>query len=61
LGIYSLTGLSSVAHYFYGTLSDFSVKMHIFIWSDIFAGLLVVVSVVYSGLILKEWQKKVYK
>jgi hypothetical protein len=35
--------------------------MHIFIWSDIFAGLLVVVSVVYSGLILKEWQKKVYK
>jgi hypothetical protein len=62
LGIYSLTGLSRVAHYFYGTISDFSVKMHIFIWSDFLAGLLVVGFVIYSGLILREWQKqKVYK
>ncbi len=39
LGIYSGTGLSSPAHYFYGELSQFSLKMHALIWTDIIAGL----------------------
>ena len=42
LGIYAGTGLSSTAHYFYGALSQFSLKMHVFIWTDAIAGSLVV-------------------
>lgn len=57
LMIYSLTGLSSPAHYLYGEISEFSVKMHIFIWTDVLAGLLVLSYVLWSGLLLREWQK----
>lgn len=42
LGIYSLTGLSSLSHYFYGEMSKFSPKMHAFIWFDFVAGALVI-------------------
>lgn len=42
LGIYSLTGLSSATHYFYGGMSEFSPKMHAFIWLDFVAGLFVI-------------------
>ena len=57
LGLYSLTGLSSSGHYFYGTMSDFSLKMHAFIWFDVLAGLLVLRFVLWSGLLLKESTK----
>jgi hypothetical protein len=56
--IYSLTGLSSPAHYFYGEMSEFSIKMHAFIWTDVLAGSLVLGFVLWSGLLLREWQKK---
>lgn len=55
LGIYAGTGLSSLAHYFYGELSQFSIKMHAFIWSDAIAGLSVVGFIIWSALILQEW------
>ena len=55
LGIYAGTGLSSPAHYFYGALSQFSFKMHAFIWSDVIAGLSVVGFIIWSGLIAQEW------
>ena len=56
LGIYAGTGLSSTAHYFYGALSQFSFKMHTFIWSDAIAGSLVVGFLVWSVLIAQQWR-----
>jgi hypothetical protein len=56
LGVYSITGLSSPTHYFYGAMSEFSVKMHILIWLDAIAGALILGFVLRSGLILREWQ-----
>ena len=57
LSIYSITGLSSPTHYLYGELSQFSVKMHAFIWSDAIAGLLVVGFVTWSILIARQWRR----
>jgi hypothetical protein len=56
LGVYAGTGLSSPAHYFYGELSRFSVKMHLLIWTDVFAGLSVVAFITWSLLIAQEWR-----
>ncbi len=56
LGMYAGTGLSSPAHYFYGELSQFSIKMHILIWTDVFAGLSVVAFLTWSLLIAQEWR-----
>ena len=56
LGIYSLTGLSSPAHYFYGAMSNFSLKMHAFIWLDLLTGASILGFVIWSGLLLREWQ-----
>ena len=56
LGAYAGTGLSSSAHYFYGELSQFSLKMHVFIWMDIIAGLAVVAFLTRSFLIDREWR-----
>lgn len=58
LGIYSLTGLSSPGHYFYGEMSKFSLKMHTLIWFDFFAGSLVLGFILWSGLLVREWQKE---
>jgi len=56
LGIYSITGLSSPTHYFYGSMAQFSGKMHLFIWSDAIAGLAVIAFIVWSALIAQEWR-----
>ena len=56
LSIYSITGLSSPSHYFFGAFSQFSLKMHTFIWFDAIAGLSVVVFIVWSSLIAREWR-----
>lgn len=56
LGIYSLTGLFSPGHYLYGSLSQFSFKMHLFIWTDAITGLAVLGFVLWSLLFLKEWK-----
>ena len=58
LSIYSVTGLFSPAHYFYGELSQFSIKMHVLIWIDVIAGLSVVAFIIWSALITQEWRKK---
>ena len=57
LGIYSVTGLSSPTHYLYGALSQFSIKMHVFIWLDAIAGLSVVAFIIWSALITQQWRK----
>jgi hypothetical protein len=56
--IYSTTGLSSPAHYFYGNMSAFSLKMHALIWSDVLSGTLVLGFIIWSALWLKEWRKE---
>lgn len=56
LSMYAGTGLSSPAHYFYGELSQFSVKMHILIWTDVIAGLSVVAFLTWSLFVAQEWR-----
>jgi hypothetical protein len=48
--IYSITGLSSPTHYFYGVMSDFSLKMHLFIWLDAIAGAILLFFVLRSAI-----------
>lgn len=55
LGIYSITGLSSPGHYFYSAQHVFSGKMHLLIWSDAIAGIFLLIFLLRSALILKEW------
>lgn len=56
LSIYSLTGLASPGHYLYGPWSQFSFKMHLFIWTDAITGSAVLGFVAWSFLFLKEWK-----
>lgn len=58
LFLYSLTGLSSLGHYLYGSLSSFSAKMHLLIWADAFTGLGILGFTLWSGLLLREWRKR---
>lgn len=56
--LYSITGLASPAHYFFGTLAQSSLKMHLLIWADGLVGLAVLGFTIWSALILKEWQQE---
>jgi hypothetical protein len=56
--IYSFTGLASPGHYFYGSVSQFSAKMHLFIWTDGFTSLSILGFIFWSVLILKQWQQE---
>ena len=48
--IYSYTGISSLGHYFFGSFSDFSAKMHLFIWLDGLTGFAVMAFVAWSAI-----------
>lgn len=50
LSVYSLTGLTSPGHYFYGPISAFSLKMHTLIGLDFAVGLLMLIFVFWSAL-----------
>ena len=50
LVVYSYTGLSSLGHYLYGSLDEFSAKQHAFILVDGFTGAAVIAFVVWSAL-----------
>jgi hypothetical protein len=52
--VYATCGLSSLGHYLYGSLHQFSLKMHLLILTDGLAGSLILGFSVWSGLILKE-------
>ncbi len=56
--LHSITGLASPGHYLYGSLSRFSLKMHLLIWADGLAGLVVLGFACWSILVLKEWQQE---
>ncbi|NJL20762.1 MAG: hypothetical protein HC895_08050 [Leptolyngbyaceae cyanobacterium SM1_3_5] len=57
LAVYSLTGISSLAHYFYGAMTDFSPKMHLLIWTDGLIGFAILGFVVWSSLTLNKLSK----
>ncbi|MDQ4124552.1 MAG: hypothetical protein M3134_02985 [Actinomycetota bacterium] len=46
--VYSYTGLSSLGHYLYGSLDDFSAKQHVFILVDGLTGAAVLAFVAWS-------------
>jgi hypothetical protein len=58
LGIYSITGISSTAHYFFPATEPFSLKMNVLIWFDAIAGTSLLIFTLWSALLLQEWQKK---
>ncbi|MBD2693989.1 hypothetical protein [Anabaena catenula] len=56
--VYSFTGLASPGHYLYGTMSQFSAKMHLFIWTDGLTGLAILGFIFWSALIFKQWRQE---
>jgi len=54
LVFYAFCGLSSLGHYNHGALSEFSLKMHLFIMADGLAGLSILGFTLWSCLILRE-------
>ncbi|MGL4618029.1 hypothetical protein [Chroococcidiopsis sp.] len=58
LGVYSITGLSSPGHYFYAAQNIFTGKMHLLIWTDAIAGISLLIFILRSALVLKEWHKE---
>jgi hypothetical protein len=59
LCIYSITGISSLGHYLYGSPYEMSWKMNAFILSDGCVGMVLLGFVIWSALIAKEWRFKV--
>jgi hypothetical protein len=57
LCVWAVTSIGGIGHYFFGSLSAFSVKMHIFIWFEELTGWMLLGFIFWSGLILKEWRK----
>jgi hypothetical protein len=57
LALYSLTGASTLGHYFYAPLSYFSLPMNIMIWSDGWVGFALIAFLLWSGLIDRPWQR----
>lgn len=58
LCLYLMTSLGGVAHYFFGSLSTFSLKMHSLIWFEELAGYALLGFIIWSGFILKEWRQE---
>lgn len=56
LSIYSITGISSPAHYFFPATEAFSLKMNLLIWTDAIAGISLIFFILWSALIFKEWR-----
>jgi hypothetical protein len=56
LTIYVSTGASTPLHYLYAPMSHFMMRMNISIWSDGLAALLLILFLVWSIVIAKEWQ-----
>lgn len=54
LVVYSYTGLSSLGHYLYGALGEFTPKQHVFILIDGLSGSAVVAFVVWSAVSLRR-------
>lgn len=57
LGFYSITSISSPAHYLYPMVTSMSLKMHLLIWCDAVAGLSLIIFILWSALFLQQWRK----
>lgn len=58
LCLYSVTSLGGIAHYFFGSVSVFSLKMHALIWFEQLAGYALLGFIVWSAFILQEWRRE---
>ena len=58
LSFYSITSISSPAHYLYPMATSMSVKMHLLIWFDAIAGLSLISFILWSALLLKQGQQQ---
>jgi hypothetical protein len=56
LGIYSITSVSSPGHYLFPMMHEVSLKMHELIWSDAVSGLSLIIFILWSSGLAKEWQ-----
>jgi hypothetical protein len=56
LSVYALTGGSTPLHYLYAPMSHFMMRMNISIWSDGLVSLSLIVFLIWSVLIAREWQ-----
>jgi len=54
LAFYSFCGITSLGHYLYGGMSEFSLKMHFFILTDGAAGFAILGFTIWSSLIVRE-------
>ncbi len=54
LGVFALTSIGGVGHYFFGAIATFSAKMHALIWFEELTGYALIGFLIWSGLILKE-------
>jgi hypothetical protein len=60
LTLYSITSISSPAHYLFPMVAPMSLKMHSLIWLDGVMGLLLIGFLLWSSLVLKEWRSKLF-
>lgn len=56
LGVYSITSISSLGHYFFPVVTPMSIKIHGLIWFDAIAGLMLVSFLFWSFAVAKEWR-----
>jgi len=57
LSIYALASVSSMGHYFYASMGELSLKMNLFICSDVVTGIAVLSFVAWSAVVLQEWNQ----
>ena len=58
LGLYALTSISTLGHYFYAPMNHFSTRMNISMWSDGIVGCSLIAFIVWSALFQREWQSE---
>jgi hypothetical protein len=59
LFIYSNAGAASMGHYFYGSISDISLKMNVSIGIDVIAGIALDLFLFWSAFISQEWREQI--
>lgn len=58
LFIYSNAGAGSMGHYFYGSITDMSLKMNVSIILDVIAGISLDLFLFWSAFIAEEWRDR---
>lgn len=58
LGLYALTGTTTLGHYFYAPIDHFSTQMNISMLSDGVVGYSLIAFIIWSALVRREWQSR---